>query len=225
MGLVVALIVIGILVYILSRRNKSNSKTLDFNSKSLHIRILTIITIGLAIAQAPIFYYYTFGLFALFVVIPYLFISLILTGVLLTPLIKQKKAPNFQKYGVIIAVVIGTSSLIFGSDLIEKLDWKLRLKERNLIVQKALNGEIKDYKLKMKSFPPISNGGNEVFIDYRPEGSITVTFYIDRGFIDHYSAFIFTTDSSRIRQFDARTKSDWNKTNKKIDNNWYRISE
>lgn len=109
MGLVVALIVIGILVYILSRRNESNSKTLDSNSKSLHIRILTIITIGLAIAQAPIFYYYTFGLFALFVVIPYLFISLILTGVLLTPLIKQKKVPNFQKYGVIIAVVIGTS--------------------------------------------------------------------------------------------------------------------
>jgi len=148
-----------------------------------------------------------------------------LTGVLLTPLIKQKKVPNFQKYGVIIAVVIGTSSLIFGSELIEKLDWKLRLKERNLIVQKALNGETKDSKLKMKSFPPISNGGNEVFIDYRPEGSITVTFYIDRGFIDHYSAFIFTTDASRIRQFDARTKSDWNKTNKKIDNNWYRISE
>ena len=225
MGLVVALLVIGILAYILFRRNESDNKKVNSNPKPLIRNIVTIITIGLAIAQAPFFYYYTFGLFSLFVVIPYLFISLTLTGILLTPLIKRKKVSNFQKYGVIVAVVIGTLSLIFGSDLIEKLDWKLRLKERNMIIEKALNGEIKDYKLKMNSFPPISNGGNEVFIDDKPKGTITVTFYIDRGFIDHYSAFIFTTDPSRIKQFDARTNSDWNITNKKIDNNWYRIAE
>lgn len=223
MGLIFAIIVIGILTYILSRRERSDNKTLISNVSIYNV--LTIITIGLAIAQAPLFYYYTSGLFTLFVVIPYLIISLTLTTIILTPLIKRKKVSNLQKYGVVVAVLIGIVSLFFGSELIEKLDWKLRFKQRNMIVEKALNGEINDTKLKMNSFPPISNGGNEVFIDYNPTGSITVTFYIDRGFIDHYSAFIFTTDTSRIKEFEARTRSDWNQTNKKIDENWYRISE
>lgn len=198
---------------------------MNFNSKLQTSNFLTIVTICLAIVQAPIFYYYTFGPFSLFIVVSYLFISLFLTCILLIPLIKRKKVSIIQKYGVIIAVLIGTLSLIFGSDLIEKIDWELRLNERNLIIKKALNGEIKNYKLKVKSFPPISNGGNEVFIDNMPKGTITVTFYIDRGFIDHYSAFIYTTDTSRIKRFDARINSEWNKTNKKINNNWYRIAE
>lgn len=223
MGLIIVIVVIVFLAYMLLKQNKSESKTL--NSNPILLNGLTTIIIGLAIAQAPFFYYYTFGPFTFFVVIPYLFISLLLTGIILSQLIRRKKVSNFQKYGVIMAVIIGTTSLIFGSELIEKLDWELRLKERNSIVEKILNGEIKDSKLMMNSFPPISNGGNEIFIDYKPEGSITVTFYIDRGFIDNYSAFIFTNDDSKIKEFDARTKSDWNKTNKKLDSNWYRISE
>jgi hypothetical protein len=223
MGLMFALIVIGILTYILSRQNKS--ETIIQNNNSVLYKVLIITTIGLAIVQAPLFYYYTYGLFALFVVIPYLIISLILTGIILTPLIKRKKVSSFHKYGSISAVLGGAISLIFGSELIENIDWELRLKQRNMIVEKALNVKINDTKLKMNSFPPISNGGNEVFINYNPTGSITVTFYIDRGFIDHYSAFIYTTDTSRIKEFEARTKSEWNRTNKKMDENWYRISE
>lgn len=223
MGLILALIVIGVLTYILSRQKKT--EIITQNNNSVLFNVWTMITVGLAIVQAPLFYYYTFGLFTLFVVIPFLVISLILTSVILTPVIKRKKVSIFHKYGAILAVLLGTISLIYGSELIEKVDWKLRLKQRNLIVEKALKGEIKESRLKMNSFPPISNGGNEVFINYNPAGSITVTFYIDRGFIDHYSAFIYTTDTSRIKEFEARTKSEWNRTNKKMDENWYRISE
>lgn len=225
MGLVVALFIIGVLAYFLFRQNEFDNKEVYSNPKSLNRNILTIITICLAIVQAPFFYYYTFGLFAIFVVIPYLLISLILTALLLTPIVKGRTVSKFQKYGLIVAILIGTTSFFYGSDFIEKIDWELRIKERTLIVDEVLNGEIIDYNLKLNCFPPISNGGNEVFIDNEPDGTITVTFYIDRGFIDHYSAFIFTTDRSRIKQFDDKIKSKGNKKNKKIDENWYRISE
>ena len=39
----------------------------------------------------------------------------------------------------------------------------------------------------MNPFPAICNGGKEIFIDNKPAGTISVSFYIDRGFIDHYS--------------------------------------
>jgi len=223
MGLIIALVVVGILVFILSKQKQKSEVVSDSKYNSSVGSTLTIVVICLALIQAPFFYYYTFGLFFIIIGIPYLLISLTLTGILVSPLIKRKKVSAFHKYGVIVAIVIGITSLILSSGIVEKLDWKLRLKERELIVEKALNGEIDDYKLKMNCFPPISNGGNEIFIDNKPEGTITVTFYIDRGFIDHYSAFIYTTDTIRMKRFDGRVKA--YETNKKIDDNWYRIAE
>ncbi|HRZ42858.1 MAG TPA: hypothetical protein P5228_09180 [Bacteroidales bacterium] len=197
----------------------------DVNSISPLYKTLTIILLILALVQSPFFYYYTSGLLSIIFGLPYILISLTITGILVKPLIKRKLFTRFHLYGVIIAIVIGITSLIFGLDLVEKLDWKLRRKERELIVERVRRGEFKGNKLKMNSFPPISNGGNEILFDHEPRGSITVTFFIDRGFIDHYSAFVYTTDTARIRRFDARTKSDWKKTSKKICENWYRIAE
>src|SRR5699024_10424536 len=135
MGLIVALLVIVFLAYILFKQNKPDNRKVNFNANSLIFNILTIIVICLAVVQSPLFYYYTFGLFSLFAIVPYLFISLILTGILLIPMIKRKKVSTFQKYGVTIAIMIGTLTLFFGSDLIEKIDWELRLNERNLIIE------------------------------------------------------------------------------------------
>ncbi len=221
MGLIIAIAVIGFFIFILSRQKQEK----EVESRSVVDRILTIVLICLAILQAPFFYYYTFGLFSIVIVFPYLIIALILTLYLLVPWIQNKGITKFHKIGVSISIIIGISSLIFGSGLIEKLDWNLRLKERERIVEKAINGEFEDYKVKLNHFPPISNGGNEIFVDDKPSGSITVTFFIDRGFIDHYSAFIYTTDTAKIRIYDARTKLDHPKTNKKLSENWYRIAE
>ncbi len=221
MILIITLLIIGLLVLIISLRDRDIAVE---NSSNIY-RILTVILLYLAILQAPFFYYFTFGLLSLFVIALYLLISLTLTVIVIIPLVKREKNSNFSKYGVVIAILIGSVSLFFGSSFIERLDWELRQKERNLIIEKALNGEINSYKHKMNCFPPISNGGNEVIIDNIPEGTITVKFYIDRGFIDHYSAFIYTTDTSRIKIFEARTKSDHHKTNRKLKENWYRISE
>ncbi len=188
-------------------------------------KLLTIILIGLAIIQEPFFFYYTSGMAAIFIIIPFVAIALALTIILLTPWIRRKQISLFHKIGVVISIAIGTIGFFWGSAIIEKLDWDLRFQERQIIVEKAINGEYNLYKTQLDCFPPLSNGGNEIIIDNKPNGSITVTFFIDRGFIDHYSAFIYTTDSARIKRFDKRTKSDWHKTNKKISENWYRIAE
>jgi len=221
MGLIIAFVVIGFFIFILSRRKKEE----EVKSTSLVDRILTMVLICLAILQAPFFYYYTFGLFSIFIVFPYLIIALIITIYLLMPWIQNKGVTKFHKIGLSISIIIGISSLIFGSGLVEKLDWNLRLKERERIVKKAIKGTFENYKVKLNHFPPISNGGNEIFVDDKPSGSITVTFFIDRGFIDHYSAFIYTTDTAKIRTYDTRTKFDHRKTNKKLSENWYRIAE
>ncbi len=222
MEMIIAVLVIYFLTCILIFFKQKESADNEIDYKSPFRKIITIGTIFLAIIQAPFFYYYTTGPLAFFVRLPYLAISLILTGMLLTPLIKRKKISAFQKYGIIVAVVIGTLTLFFGSSSIEKLDWELRQKERNQIIEKILRGEITDNVIKTRSFPPISNGGNEIMINTKPEGTITVTFYIDRGFIDHYSAFIYTTDTTLTKIYDERAKT-YNKI--KIDDNWYRIAE
>lgn len=193
------------------------------NSKNY--KLLTVLILFLSIIQLPLFYYYTFGIFSFFIVVPYLLFSVIITGLLLSPIGIGMKISNFHKYGTFAAIFIGITTLSFGLDNMENLDWKFRLKDREAIVERALKGAFKDNRVKLNYFPPISNGGNEVFIDKGPNGSLTVTFYIDRGFLDHYAAFIYTTDSSKIRAFDARIQSVQRETNKKIKDNWYRIAE
>ncbi|WP_211209913.1 hypothetical protein [Cyclobacterium marinum] len=140
---------------------------------------------------------------------------------------------RFQKIGVILTISIGSLTLFFGEDLIEKLDWHLRKKSREEIIQL-----IKEDKLRPNvshnniictldnwNLPPISNGGNEIAIFKMEDNKFTVEFYIDRGFLDHYSAFVYTNNKDKIQELEERMT--WKKelhNNKKLEENWYRVS-
>jgi len=189
----------------------------------------------MAIIQAPLIYYYTYGLFAFFIVIPYLIIGLGLTVWLLTAVLKNKNSEKskFQKIGVILSISIGSLTLFFGEDLIEKLDWNLRKNSRLEIIELIKADKLRPNvshnniicTLDNWNFPPISNGGNEIAIYKTAENKLTVEFYINRGFIDHYSAFVYTDDEKKIKELDERMT--WKKglhVNKKLDENWYRVS-
>ena len=67
------------------------------------------------------------------------------------------------------------------------------------------------------NIPPISNGGNEIAIYKTDKNNLTVEFYIDRGFLDHYSAFVYTNDKKKIQELEEGA-------NKKLDENWYIVS-
>ena len=204
-------------------------------TKTKLYNFLTILVLTLAIIQAPLFYYFTFGLFAIFIVIPYLAIGLGLTVWLITAVLKNKNSAitRFQKSGAVLTIIIGSFSLFLNEEIIEKLDWKFRRDTREEIVELIKVGKLKPNvshnniicALNNWNIPPISNGGNEIAIYKTDENNLTVEFYIDRGFLDHYSAFVYTNDKDKIKELDEKTTL--NKglhVNKKLDDNWYRVS-
>ena len=197
--------------------------------------IMTIFILTMAIIQAPLIYYYTFGLFAFFVEIPYLFIGLGLTIWLLIAVLRNKNSQItiFHKLGVVLTIFIGCLSLFLGEDLIEKLDWKFRRNSRQEIVQFVKEDKIKPNVTNNSSicsldnwnFPPISTGGNEIAIYKADSGKVTVEFYINRGFLDHYSAFVYTDETAKIKELEDRMSYQKGQhINKKLGEHWYRVS-
>lgn len=61
------------------------------------------------------------------------------------------------------------------------------------------------------------------FIVNRTDKSVTLRFYTDRGLLDHYSAFIYTTDSTMRSELDEKARSGANAHF--IGKNWYMIKE
>ena len=197
--------------------------------------ILTIILLICVTIQAPVLYYYINGLFAMFIMIPYLIFGLGLTYFMLIVVLSghNNAKTKFHIIGLTLTILIGMLTLFFGPDLIEKVDWYLRKDTRKEIVYKVMSGELtpnmvdSNYGCKLDSwkFPPISNGGNIISIDKTPDNKYKIKFYINNGFLDHYSAFVYTNDPKEIKELDERTLSPLNMdTNKKLEENWYRVS-
>jgi hypothetical protein len=95
------------------------------------------------------------------------------------------------------------------------------------MIEDIKTGKLKatDGRIQTCYFPPISNGGNEVFVSQSPSGQVTVTFYINRGFLDHYSAFVYTTQPEEMESLEEQTtRRKGNHVNKKLSDNWFRVS-
>ena len=196
---------------------------------------MTFIVLIMAIIQAPFFYYYTFGMSVFFVAAPYLIIGLSLTIWLLIAALRSPKSQvtKFHRVGLILTISIGSLSLLFGERMIEKLDWKFRRNSREEIVQLVKEGKLKpnvSYNdiictLDKWKFPPISNGGNEIAIHKSDSTAVTVEFFINSGFLNHYSAFVYTNDPEWIDDFEKQIS--YKKglhINKQLDKYWYRVS-
>ncbi len=183
---------------------------------------LTILLFVLVIFQAPLLYFYTFGFFALFGLTLYSIIGL---GLSIWTLKKFKKdlteITKFHRYGIYVVISLGILSFFWGQTIVEHIDWKLRRKAREEIVLEAhkFKSGMHTYKPKKWDLIPISNGGNEVIIDKGLNGELTVEFYSDRGFIDHYSAFVYTNDPRIEKEYENSSSA------KKLDKNWYNISK
>lgn len=139
-------------------------------------------------------------------------------------------------YAIVTLIVIITGCSPFPSP--RKIDWKKEwLNNGNKL--KSLTKDIlrkgdEKYKPGINDFPdgfdyPFDDGfgisgthSNDGIIGIDPE-KITITFYVDRGIMDHYSAFIFTNDSSAIFNFDKNVENGGN--DYKIEPNWYIISD
>lgn len=191
------------------------------------INVITAIILVMAIIQAPYLYYYAVGFFKPFITISYALIGLAFTVLIFVCNIIYKKVlkNKLQKMGLGLTILIGTTSLIWGNKFIESLDWNLRLKIRNEIVAQVKSGKLKPDEnnlnpictLPKRYFPPISNSDNKIYI-CKEDAGITIEFYIDPGFLDTHSAFVYTDDPKKMHELEE------DYSNKKLNNNWFKVS-
>ncbi len=197
--------------------------------------ILTTLLLVVAMLQAPYFYYCSDGLLGFLNVMPYMFLGFALTVFLL---LSYRKYPAVRsKYNIVVfglAVGLGFAGFIFGEEAVEWMDWHLRFAERNRLIKEVKVGKLKpnvsynnvSCRLPRNYFPPISNGGNEICIQYGKSGALSVEFFIDRGFLDHYQAFLYTEDEQLINHMDNHMAASDGKpyVSRKLAPHWYRVS-
>ena len=194
--------------------------------KSKLYTFLTCMVLLLALFQSPFLYYYTSGFLGIVIIACYLIFGFILSLTLLILLVNSRKKYTIQICFVILSFVLGLISLLLGDTIMEQIDWKLRLNSRNEIVDLVKNGTIvPNYSntyiatLDNWKFPPISNGGNDITINKINDSILTVEFFIERGFLDHYSVYVYTNDPNQIKIIHNNSLY-----YKKITENWYRVS-
>lgn len=195
--------------------------------------ILSTIILLMAILQAPLFYYFLGGLVGLLIAPIYLLIGVILTIFLYLKVVLSKKPIKpFFIVAIICAPIIGSGSL-FIDKAIEKADWALRRPARNAIVEMVKEGKFNpnypynnvSCHVSDWSVLPISTSGNDISIERGRDKAVTVQFYINRGFLDHYSAFVYTNDSLRIKEIEyLASRAHGKGQTYKLDENWYRVS-
>ena len=117
------------------------------------------------------------------------------------------------------------------NSIIEKLDWFISYDKRNQVIKEVERGKLKS-NTKMNngicklpfSFPIISNGGNDIWINENASAK-TIKFWISRGFFDApQKYFIYTNDTETKKYYQELIKIK-PKYNWQLEENWYRIME
>ena len=133
---------------------------------------------------------------------------------------------------IIFATVL-SSCTPFGES--REVDWKKEWKEhanelKNLTREIKENRQVK-YQMGNNEFPSnfsypfdegfyIGYGSRDSLID---SNNISIRYYINRGLLDHFSAFIYTKDSTEINQLERKIQERTNDF--KIEDNWYIIND
>ena len=150
--------------------------------------------------QGPYFYYFSSGFVKLVFLLPFAVTGLVLSIILFFNLIKHRSTNSgYHITGLIIAVIVGFYTSV-GSGM-ELIDFYFRLGEREKIVEQVKGGPVKAGNIIDQNFFRLSDGG-EVSYTKSPNGAVDVEFYIDRGFLDHYSSFLYTNDIQEIKNLD-----------------------
>lgn len=132
-----------------------------------------------------------------------------------------------------VSIVLLVSNIFFiPYKVIEKVDWIVLESERERVVEDVLSEKLRpnvSHNQELcelgKDYKTVSNGGNEIIILKKEEGSYTIKFWIDRGFFENPQPFfIFTNNSDMQEKLEQRIIQSPD-DNWKIKENWYRILE
>ncbi|TKK64589.1 hypothetical protein FC093_22225 [Ilyomonas limi] len=111
---------------------------------------------------------------------------------------------------------------------LDRIDWNTNYKKRQKIVSLAKQNKLNNIGGYLYAIPDSlalspSCKGKMISIEKQKDTLITITFYTDRGLIDHYSGFVYTNDPTDMENFEERLKEGGNDT--KMEKNWYFIHE
>ena len=131
-----------------------------------------------------------------------------------------------------LAIILASCNSFEGP---REIDWKKEWKEnasklKNLTREIIANKEGK-YKMGNNVFPdgfdyPFDEG---FYIGYRHQDTlidtnrISIRYYVDRGLLDHFSAFIYTKDSTEIKELAFKVQQ--HAGDYKIEDNWYMVND
>ncbi len=143
----------------------------------------------------------------------------------------NNKKENKKRFIPLLLALTGTTIAcsIFYVDhkTFEEINWRMNYDTRKQIVKEILNNKTKTEEFKLQqlhTWIPVSNGGNEIFVQNSKAG-ITVKFWIDRGFLDTHSEFVFTNCPEELANIRHLLKVHPNNGHyRKIEPNWYRLN-
>ncbi|MBD1364760.1 hypothetical protein IDJ77_13145 [Mucilaginibacter sp. ZT4R22] len=185
--------------------------------------IITSLILVMALLQGPLIYYYANGFGGFLTLYPYMLAGFLLSVYLFVKLNHKESNTLFIKIGCITGIILGIATLL-SEDVIEYLDWTLRRGTRDQIVKQVKDEKRSGGHLNDGYFPPISNGGNNIVVEKLIDKTVSVTFFINPGLLDHYSAFLYTNDPEKMKSVQERITSGKHKGFAKLDTNWYRVN-
>lgn len=198
-------------------------------------RILTYLSLLLALLYSTYFYYYAGAIFWVFDSLIYLLVGILLSISMLVIVLRNRKPEKVRilKMELVIVVCVSALSLMYGHSITEHVDWACRKNTRKQIVEMVklemlkpnvtYNDEV--CHLYQWSVPPISNSGNDILIKRSGDKHFTITFFIDRGILGSYTAFIYTNNSTTISMYNDNIDNDKGLCcSQKLEENWYRVS-
>lgn len=141
------------------------------------------------------------------------------------------RKPMYAAAGDVVISAAGFFLIYFvlAPQRLDEADWRINFNRRQKIVAMANAGELTStnggawYSIpdSLHLFPFFKT--QEVVMGRNGKSGITVTFYTDRGLLDHYSAFIYTNNPDDIKLFDEKVKEGGNDFKKEV--NWYFIHD
>ena len=123
---------------------------------------------------------------------------------------------------LILAITI-TGCIPFGP---RKVNWGKEWRKWNPELKQLaskIEGAPDSYKAGNHDFPPnFKYPFDQGFHINKNDGTLTITFYLDRGVLHHFSAFIYTTSDSKISELNSEVKNGGYNFN--LGDNWYIIN-
>lgn len=177
------------------------------------------------------FHYSEYDFFELFLLDVSLRLLILLFAVVWVVVRIVKRKPL---YTITIELVITLAGfcliyLVLSPKKLDEADWKINFTRRQKIVAVAKAGKLKQVEQSgwynipdsLHLFPFIKE--QQVVMSQKENSAVTITFYTERGLLDHYSAFIYTDYPEDVTFYDDKTKNDG--ISIKLAPNWYQIIE